>query len=217
MTPTSPRTYGGQTGEERAAQRRLRLVEACLELIGEQGVAGTTVRGVIARAAIPPRYFYEAFESLDEMYQAVFQSVIAEVLDAALTALRDGPRRSRQRINHVLGAVVDVLLDDPGKGRIVLVESLSAPALGPLRVAAAQQMAEQLARHSEPIWRGLSDTDPAVLAASRFAIGGFGEVVTAALDGDARVDREALVSDLTELFLGVGVAFNAMAARRVPS
>ncbi|HWG94520.1 MAG TPA: TetR family transcriptional regulator, partial [Mycobacteriales bacterium] len=63
-TATSGRVYGGLTAEERAAQRRSRLLAAGLEVFGTVGYAGATQRAVLQQAGLGERYFEESFADL---------------------------------------------------------------------------------------------------------------------------------------------------------
>src|SRR6201995_4988654 len=76
---TSARPYGGVDAADRLATRRARLLEAGLDLLGGDGAAELTVRGVCRRAGVAARYFYESFTDKDELIGAVFDSVIAEL------------------------------------------------------------------------------------------------------------------------------------------
>ena len=56
--PTAERIWGGSTLTERREQRRVALMDAALDLIGEGGGAAVTVRSVCRRASLTDRYFY---------------------------------------------------------------------------------------------------------------------------------------------------------------
>ena len=59
--------WRGTTADERAEQRRVRLLEAALELLGTEGAAGVTVRAVVRASALSPRFFYESFSDRDAL------------------------------------------------------------------------------------------------------------------------------------------------------
>jgi AcrR family transcriptional regulator len=182
--------------------------------MGTRGVAGLSVRGVIETSGLAPRYFYEGFADLEALQVAVFEQVVAEVEAEALAALADAGRGARSRIHAAIAATIELLLDDPRKGRVALVESLSSPALGQLRARAVSRFATLLAANSRAAWRDLDARDHAVVITAQFAIGGFGETLTGVLLGRITADRDQLADDLTELFLGTGVAIRAMIRRQ---
>ncbi|WP_280503073.1 TetR/AcrR family transcriptional regulator, partial [Nocardia farcinica] len=75
-----PRIWGGTTLTERREARRAALLEAALDLIGEAGAAGVTMRAVCRRANLTDRYFYESFSSRDELLDVLYRSVGEELL-----------------------------------------------------------------------------------------------------------------------------------------
>jgi AcrR family transcriptional regulator len=77
--PTTGRTYGGVSPEQRRADRRARLVEAGLALYGSQGFAATSIDAVCAEAGLTKRYFYESFGSAEELLAAVYLDATARV------------------------------------------------------------------------------------------------------------------------------------------
>lgn len=205
MAVTEGRTYGGLTAEDRATARRMRFLEAGLDVMGARDQA--SVRKVLVRSKLAPKFFYEEFAGLEELEAAVFDSVVAEAETKALAALARAPRGSRARIRAVLSAMTDLLLDDPRKGRILLVPP---PHLLTRRSDEITRFAGLIAEHSKAVWRGHEAEFHGVSVSTMFAMGGFTETLTAVLDGRLEIDREVLVDDLTELFLGTGSAFRRM-------
>jgi AcrR family transcriptional regulator len=74
----------------RFAKRRQRnreaLIEAALELFQRQGLRGTKLEDVCARADVAPRTFFNHFETREHLYQAIAEqraSQLAARLDAA--------------------------------------------------------------------------------------------------------------------------------------
>lgn len=66
------RAYGGRPAAERTAERRLRFIEAGIELFGTVGYHRTTVRMLTAAAGLTNRYFYESFESTEDLLMACY-------------------------------------------------------------------------------------------------------------------------------------------------
>lgn len=207
----SARDYGGLTGSERVAQRRERVLAAGLEILGTAGVAGLTVRGVIEESGLAPRYFYESFDNVDELQLAVFDRIIDELEMVAREAILAAPRTARDRIRAVIAGMVQVLLQDRRKGRVLFVASLGSPCLAPRRTEEANRFAALLALQARNVWRDRTPNSHAVVTTSHFAIGGFAETLAAVLEDRMSVEVEVLIEDLTELFLGTGVAFRRMA------
>jgi AcrR family transcriptional regulator len=84
----------------RASQRE-RLLQAMLELVGEQGWEGTTVPEVVARARVSRNAFYELWRDktdcfialCDELTDAMFDDISRPQGDDWMAALRSGMRR----------------------------------------------------------------------------------------------------------------------------
>ncbi len=66
------RVYSGVEVDERVAQRRSRLLEAGLDILGDpRGDDDLTLRVICRRSGLAQRYFYESFDDLDIGYQPV--------------------------------------------------------------------------------------------------------------------------------------------------
>ncbi|TIC88952.1 TetR family transcriptional regulator [Nocardioides sp. GY 10113] len=185
--------------------------------MGTRGLAGTTVRAVVEASGLAARYFYESFGSLDALQLAVFDEVAREAAERSLAALDrvptgdGGPSARAARTRAVLAEVVDLMLEDPRKGRVALIESISSPVLGPRVLAETRRFAGMLAATA-------SGGDPAAVSgaagqagevplrlriAARFLIGGVAHALGAVLQGDLEVERDAMVEALTALFVSV--------------
>ncbi|MDX6739672.1 TetR/AcrR family transcriptional regulator [Actinocorallia sp. A-T 12471] len=198
----SRRIYGGASPEARVAERRARLLEAGLELLGTEGLRGTTVRGVIERARLTPRYFYESFRDLDSLITAVYDWVVTALREESMAALLAAGDRTSDRVRAVVRTVVDFYGDDPRKGRLVLAEAMASPALAERRLATSQMFAKMMT--GEPILH--SDPSREIMMAARFIVGGFSEILTGWLQGDLEVDRPELVRRCTELIMATLVS-----------
>ncbi len=198
------------TSAERDEDRRSRILEAALDLMGDPQLGQPTVRKVLSHSGVAPRYFYNYFSDLDELQLAVFGMLTAEAERRAVAAMLAAPRRTAARVRDVLSAMIDLLLDDPRKGRVLLVEPLHSHVLGPAYATELHRFASLLAHYSPAVWRGEDVESQAVITTTRFALGGFAATMSAALTGELHSDRDRLVDDLTALFLGVGSTFRQM-------
>lgn len=140
--------WAGTTLDARRDERRRRLLEVGLDLLGGEGSTAVTVRSVCRHAKLTDRYFYENFADRDELLLAVFDQVAAEARDAlvaattevgealvALTAEPHGTARiampdlSERMARRAVERFLAVLVDDPRKGRVLLLEPLTDPTL----------------------------------------------------------------------------------------
>ncbi|WP_216205992.1 TetR/AcrR family transcriptional regulator [Amycolatopsis aidingensis] len=204
MTTTNQREYGGMSADARKARRQEELLGAGLDLLGTAGMSGLTVRGVVDRAQLAPRYFYESFGNIDELALAVFDRVVQEMIETGLAAIAAAGSSLRARVRAGLGAVAELLTEDPRKGRVLLIESMASPVLAPRRQEAAGTIARLVAEQADgdPAYR---PADPATTAiTARFLVGGFSEALGALIHEPGAQDRTAVVDRCTELFLACG-------------
>lgn len=135
--PSAPaRRYGGASAEERAQDRRQRLMAAAFEVFGQQGYRQTTMRLICAQARLADRYFYEHFESTHSCYVAVHTQACLEAVVAVEQAIRALPGDLLPRARGGITAFFEHIRSDPRRARILILDS-SASGLG------AQQRLDQ--------------------------------------------------------------------------
>lgn len=198
-TPT--RQWRGVSAEERRAERRTALVEAGLEVIGTHGWAGTTVRAVCRQAGLTERYFYESFADRDALLLAVYEQLLVEGIEVVLTAAARAPRSVRRTAKAAITAAIELFVDDPRKGRVLLLEGTANEPLQRRRREAIQAQAELLASVAREHFDA-APPDPTDATLSALAlVGSLIEVVSAYLAGQLDVSRDRLIDHLTELFV----------------
>ncbi|KRA32397.1 MULTISPECIES: TetR/AcrR family transcriptional regulator [unclassified Nocardioides] len=132
------RLWQGQTPDAREADRRHRLVEAGIELLGTQGVAALTMRAACREAAVGPRYFYELFATREELLEAVYDETVDRIREpilAAVTAAAEGEDLTGA-IRTGFDTAVALFEQDPRLGRILFRESAADNTLRPRSQAA---------------------------------------------------------------------------------
>ena len=126
--PVSGRTYAGESASDRAGRRRRQLLDAGLELFGTAGYRATTVRLLCREARVSDRYFYEQFDSTEDLLVAVYDECTAGLEAAALTALGDGTGEVGDVARRGLDAFLALVEDDPRLARVVWFEVLGVSA-----------------------------------------------------------------------------------------
>lgn len=129
MEATPPRRWRGQTHDDRILARRARLLQAGFELLGTDGAAGVTMRGVCRRAGLSPRYFYESFSGTDALTVAVYDQCNAELV-AAISHAAAGHQRLPDTVAAAVDAAARYFEADARRVRILLAEPLSSDLLG---------------------------------------------------------------------------------------
>jgi AcrR family transcriptional regulator len=185
------------------AERRALLLDAALELLGTQGLAATTVRGVCAAARLNARYFYESFPDIDALVVAVFDRVVGELRESGEAAVAAAGAEPVARVRALVAATTEFVDSDRRRARVLYVEGRGHEQLQRRRVESGSLIAELLAAGAAGAAVG---TAPALAhrILATFLVGGFSELLTRWLDGELPIDRDRLVHDATELFLAVG-------------
>lgn len=127
-TPEAPagRRYGGRTAEERRAERREQLVAAGVELFGTAGYSSTSIRAVLRESGLAERYFYESFESLEQLLVAVHEHVHVAVVQRVREATAAAGTGIEARARAGLRAFIETITTDPRWVRIKLQEVADA-------------------------------------------------------------------------------------------
>ncbi|WP_433761110.1 TetR/AcrR family transcriptional regulator [Nocardia sp. CA-135398] len=180
-----PRIWGGTTLTERREARRAALLEAALDLIGESGAGGVTMRAVCRRANLTDRYFYESFASRDELLDVLYRQIADEFLEPMTAFAAADPSRDRV-LSEIL---VDKVLADPRKSRLFLVEPYSSTGLGQTTIAVMPVFTKVLQDH---LFAHIDDPVRRRLAALTMASGNAG-MFSAWLNGSLRATREQVI------------------------
>jgi len=206
MTQTG-RAYGGVPAQQRQAERRDRLVDAALEVIGSDGTNALTVHRVCRKAGLNERYFYESFRDRDQVITAVADAVSERLVTAILGALSSAADDPRALATAAIGAGVDLLADDRRTATLML-ESAAHPILAPLRLELTQALVGLITEHALVTLH--LDRTPAVEREATFSatmlLGGLIEVFSAWARGQLELSRDELVASCVETFLAVGDA-----------
>lgn len=195
-TPT--RSWRGVSAEDRRSRRRAQFVEAGLEIIGTQGWAATTVRTVCRQAGLTERYFYEAFTDRDALLTAVYDHVVEQGTAVVLDAVAAAPREFRATVRAVVSAGVNLVTEDPRKGKVLTLEGTANETLQRRRQEAIRTQAALISQLSSTVFGGSADPSDAHLNALAM-VGALVEIGSAYLDGSLGISRERLIDHLTGL------------------
>lgn len=122
------RVYGGQSSEERKAERRERLLAAALRLFGTRGYARTSIGQLCTAARVTARHFYEEFTEREALLSAVYDQIVDDARKAVICALGAAADEPSARVNAGIAAMVHVYLDDPRYVRIACIEVVGVSA-----------------------------------------------------------------------------------------
>lgn len=195
-------TYRGVSAQDRAAARRTRLLEAALAVWADEDT-NTTMTAVCAAAGLSERYFYESFSGLDALLEALMNDIAAEIEETSRAAADHAGADPEARVRASIRAFVGLLLDDPRKGRVAIVESVAVPKLRRRRTELLRHLAHQSAvearEHLGPSRRSENEDETAGL----LFIGGMAELVTAWLDGTLTASADEIVDAASRALIGL--------------
>jgi AcrR family transcriptional regulator len=179
--------WSGVPLEDRQARRHGDLVTAGIQLLGSAGGPAVTVRAVCRQANLTERYFYESFADRTEFVRAVYDDVCNTAMSTLISA--STPRQAVERF-------VALMVDDPARGRVLLLAPSSEPVLTRLGAEWMPSFIDLLQRKLTRI------TDPIVQnMAATSLIGGLTALFTAYLDGRLAADREQFIDYCVDMLM----------------
>ena len=168
-----------------SSPKRQQIMEGMLEAVGRDGYDQTSVRTVLDHTGVYRQAFYDNFADKDDCYLAAFDLGVArvEALVVAAAASREG---WLEQLRAGLGALLDLLDEEPDTGRALIVEIHAAGAEG------MRRRSEAMRRIAEFVDRGRDEAEaetPPPIAAEGI-VAGIHAVIHARLstreDGDYR-------------------------------
>ncbi|MDH2413666.1 TetR/AcrR family transcriptional regulator [Nocardioides sp. CER19] len=194
--------YRGVSAEDRAAERRGRLVEATLAVWADPGTR-TTMTAICARAGLTERYFYESFTNLDEALTAVLDAVAVEIEETSHRAAEQAGDDPVARVHASVAAFMQLLADDPRKGRVAIIEAAAIPALRHRRTELLRHLAHRSAEEAHELMGLPRRPDSSDEVAGLLFIGGMAELIAAWLDGVIDATADDIVEAASRSFLGL--------------
>ncbi len=190
------RPYRGVEASERLTQRRRRLLDAGLDLLGaDSSESDLTVRAVCRRSGLTARYFYESFTDKDEFVGAVFDAAVADVAATTQAAVAASPRAEQGRAG--MANLVRIVSTDSRVGRLLFDVHMSNPVILRKRSDLGGIFAFLLAQHLATALR--RDQTGRSNAAVHFVVGGVSQTISAWLAGEVDLGEDQLIDQLTAI------------------
>lgn len=118
------RTWRGASRTERDATRRLKLLDAGLELFGTVGYAPTTVQGLCREAGVSSRSFYDCFPGREEVLRTLYVEATRDMRCRVAGLPVDDGATVQELIRRGVVAGVGPMLRDERLGRVVEIEAV---------------------------------------------------------------------------------------------
>ena len=195
------RPYRGVDALQRIAERRRRLLEAGLDLLGGRTLpADLTVRAICSQSGLAARYFYESFADKDVFVGAVFDWVVADIAATSQAAVAAAPAAEQSRA--CMANIVRTISDDVRVGRLLFSAHLANPVVVRKRAESGALFALLSGQHAGVALQ-LEHNDR-IKAASHFVVGGVAQTLSAWLTGDIGLTPGQLVNHLAALIDQLG-------------
>ncbi len=197
---TSTRPYRGINPDDRRAERRGRLLDAGLSILGseagsEAGPEAVTVRGVCRQSGVSARYFYESFSDRDDFVGAVYDWVIADLAASTQAAVTAAPPREQARAG--MANIVRSIAGDARVGRLLFSAELADSVVVRKRDESTTLLATLLVQHVGQTLRVPEDEH--THATAHFTVGGVGQAVSAWLGGRIAMTADEVIDHLATL------------------
>jgi AcrR family transcriptional regulator len=111
---------------ERRSRRRDAFIKAGARLFGRDGFDATTTRALCSEAGLTQRYFYELFDSMEELFLAVCIHLRAGITEELLRTAEAHPKDPRKAMRAMLMTYFELIRRSPETARILLVEAYTA-------------------------------------------------------------------------------------------
>ena len=192
----SVRPYRGVEAADRLADRRARLLQAGLDILGsESDLSELTVRGICRQAGVTARYFYESFTDKDDLVASVYDWVIADMAASTQAAVVAAPRKQQNRA--AMANIVRTIADDPRVGRLLFNSLLANSVLVRKRKEAGGLLATLYGQDVGSAL-GVQESERSK-ATAYFAVAGVAQTLSAWLDGDLEFEHDQLVDQLAAI------------------
>jgi len=192
------RSYGGKSADERASARRGRLVDAAITLMARSGESRTTMTAVCAEAGLTERYFYESFGSRDDVLVAALDAVSEEIARTAVEAVASSSGEPAARVRAAIGAVVDLVVAEPDKMRVAVIESNANASMRARRHELLGSFAALVAAEARDIFGEETWPEPRDHLQGVIFMAGLSELVASWLLGEVELSPDELVTTASD-------------------
>jgi len=218
--PEAGRVYGGESLASRTQRRREQFLDAGLEVFGTSGYRQATVRQLCKQAALTDRYFYESFDTLEDLLIAVYErefdrlaEALARTLTKRLGLAHEVARAKAPRTPSLHEGMADIVqaLDtvfsmaaDPRVARVCWLEVLGvSPRVDAVYIGRVDLFATwtlQVARAHLPAWQP-DPTEARVLGVA--VVGAISQTITHWLLTGRQASKKAMVQATGRVFEGL--------------
>jgi AcrR family transcriptional regulator len=115
--------YAGRSRQQRASDRRTRIVAAAVHLFGTKDYEDVTVADVCAGAKVSKRYFYEHFVDREALLMAVHREQNNWLLAQVARAAPADATNADELLRPMMRTLIAKLVEDPERARVIYVNA----------------------------------------------------------------------------------------------
>ena len=185
--------------EERAIDRRDRILAAALHLFGTRSYDAVTVSDVCADARVAKRYFYEHFADRCDLLLTLHRQQNHWLLSRVVASTPEHPVDVEDLLRPAINTLLGLLRANPERARVIYV---NAPRMETVRRGVLREDATflaQLLRRAPGRPTDKARHERMLLA----LVAGLSEVIIDWLSRDMADDADQLADHLTDFFLAV--------------
>lgn len=203
------RSYAGENPLERTTRRRQQFMDAGLQIFGTSGYRSATVRMLCKQAELTDRYFYESFDTTEDLLVAVYQQQFEYLQQAVMAQLLAATPASDPL--SVVRAGLDTLYEMAAEPRVARVCWLEVLGVSPRVDATYMQtftgfagLVVNFSRQRFPYWE-IDDDEARMLGVA--LIGAVSQTVAHWVLGGYKESKATLLSAASRVFEGVMLSF----------
>jgi AcrR family transcriptional regulator len=142
------------------ASQQERILRAITELVAEQGYGATSVAGIVKRAGVSRKAFYEHWSDKEDCFVAACRGGYERRVGAVVAATRalPGDATPQRRVRAAVHAYLEFMAREPEQARTMIVEVLGA---GPPALQGRSEIHQQFARMTRAWHEHARAQDPA--------------------------------------------------------
>ena len=197
--------YAGKTAIARQAERRKKLLDAGIKLIGREGYAAISIDAVCSEAGLTKRYFYESFSNSEDLLVESYRAVTREFLTSIMQATRPFLSNSRPLVRAGLQQTFVFVRENPDKARLIMIEAMSVRSqLGRLYGSSYDEFVNLLVGFTKPFLTGKGPGDVVLAVMARGAVGALIHLCQGWIATGFKQPIEELVAGTERIFGGMG-------------
>ncbi|WP_433374098.1 TetR/AcrR family transcriptional regulator [Actinoplanes sp. CA-142083] len=191
--------YGGRSRQERATDRRDRILASALHLFGTHDYDDVTVAEVCAGAKVSKRYFYEHFVDREDLVRALHRQQNEWLLAGVSAATPDAPGSLEEMLRPAVRRLLGMLQANPERAQVIYI---NAPRMETRRRGVLREDAQFLAGMLRRVG-GRPTTEIRYERMLLALVAGLSEVIIDWLSRGMTDDVDALADHLTDFCTAV--------------